>query len=158
MNHNPYNFFNNKIKNNFEEREHVLDFKKPKKSLKTVDKAVFKRELTSIKYEDMLIIHGEHKEYMKKLQGNKNSKIMAENLYKADLTGAFIVVQRNKKKGTYECDGIIVQETKNTIIVITKSNKIKRFIKDKIEFILYIEDMKYLFIGKNLKYNRFTNK
>lgn len=71
-------------------------------------------------------------------------------LYKMELTGALIYVN------FVPC--LVIEERKNSFIVIFKNDKIKILIKNTLIFYIEYKNIKYGFIGKNLKQNRFFKK
>lgn len=91
---------------------------------------IFKVDKTSQSYESYLPLHQLWLEYMEELV-NFNSftpgRMMnvQQRLLKADLHGSLLTVQRSKCPSYVGVTGILLQETRNTFLLITKENKVK---------------------------------
>ncbi len=112
----------------------------PPKGIKRINRDV-------INFKDFEIINKLHKEYLQELRANHKGNSFENILFNSELTGAEIEID-NKK-------GIVVEERKNSILVIFKDNKIKLYPKNVWNFTLDFENIKYLFFPQKLKKNRF---
>ncbi len=94
--------------------------------------------------------------YIEELKGSLSIPLFTEKLYKIELAGAeiSIIYQNELLKNKF----LILEERKNILIVLNGKKKIKCYPKDVIEFYFEYEGVKYLFIGKNLKINRFVKR
>lgn len=91
-----------------------------------------------------------HTEYLKSLKSNATPDNFLPILYKAELTGATIEIENYGA-------GVVLEERENVLRVYTKG-KIKTFVKNNINFPISLDNVKYIFCGKNLKKNRFIKK
>ncbi|WUR03187.1 ribonuclease P protein component [Vairimorpha necatrix] len=80
----------------------------------------------------------------------KTQKIDTSFIYKMELTGSQIYIKN------VPC--FVVEERKNSLVVIYKDEKIKTFIKNGLVFCIELNNIKYTIIGKNLKINRFIKR
>ena len=130
------------------------------------------------KYSDFVEINKLHCEYLNKIKENSNgtnskgnTSGFLENIYKAELTGASVKLINLEDKGKLENKinledkdklqdkiGFIVEERKNSLVVIFKENEIKIFPKKSWNFSILFEGIEYLFISELLKKGRLFNK
>ncbi len=104
-------------------------------------------------YESFKEINKLHCEYLNKIKKSSvNNKGFLESLYKAELTGASIRIA----KGSKDCftEGFIVEERKNSLVVILKDNSIKIYPKIAFDFTIRFDEVNYKFLSKLLKKNR----
>lgn len=121
-----------------------------RKEKKIIPKKIQKADFNKMKYSDFLPINQLHTEYIQELKGNLSPDNFLPILYRAELTGAKIII--NNKSG------FIVEERVNTLFIIFEDDKIKIFPKNQNNFIFEHENIQYIFYGKNLKKNRFLRK
>ncbi|KAK6090378.1 hypothetical protein P3W45_000735 [Vairimorpha bombi] len=109
-----------------------------------------KRNYKDITYEAFRNINLLFNEYIKDLSKNTDPKALMDKLYKIELTGAQLYIRENA------C--IVVEERKNSFVVVYENDIVKVLLKNSLVFYLEIGNIKYGFIAKNLKLNRFLKK
>lgn len=87
-----------------------------------------------------------HCEYLRKIKETAGPKGFLENLFKAELTGAKIKIANRI--------GFVVEERKNTLVVIFEGNDLKIFAKKVFNFSVLFEGVEYFFYSENLKKGR----
>lgn len=97
-------------------------------------------------FTDFEKINEMHTEYLRRLKGSCTPQAFLDVLYKAELTGTRIKIDKK--------EGFIVEERRNSIFVIFESNKIKIYPKKVWDFILMFDGVEYMFICESLKKNR----
>ncbi|ORD97515.1 RP29 [Hepatospora eriocheir] len=146
----PIDYFKSKIPNiNHKLTIHMGTGKSiltPKKKLEMRVNHINPESITLDKIKEMNI---EFNKYLDKLNINK---LFIERLYKAELAGAKIFL-RDYSNPTKLIECYIIGERENSLIVLEW--KVKIYPKSRIEFYLIYQNIKYLFIGENLKLNRF---
>jgi hypothetical protein len=126
-------------------------FNKPVKFTKKERQQGIKRaERKNIKYEDFVEINRIFSEYLSELRGSSSVSNFVQKLYKAELTGARILV--NGK------EGIVVEERANSIIVVHRNDSLKTYIKRTTCFSIEWDGVEYFFMGPKMKLNRFVKK
>ncbi|KAM0687864.1 hypothetical protein COBT_000888 [Conglomerata obtusa] len=101
-------------------------------------------------YEEYLKINKMHKEYLRELKSGMSHDAFMSVLYKAELTGAMIYCKLGK--------GIVIEERINVVRIVEESGKVKCLIKNFVDFVLELDDIKYIFFGKKFFKNRFLKK
>ncbi|ORD94071.1 hypothetical protein ECANGB1_1155 [Enterospora canceri] len=110
-----------------------------------------KYEITTSKYADYLNLNRKTREYFNSVLKQGSNDYFMDQLSKTCLNGLIIEVKLTGKV----TEGIIIHEGRNTVYFVTKMNKVKEFNKKNKNFIVKIENRRYLMIGSNLKHNRF---
>ncbi|RVD92568.1 hypothetical protein TUBRATIS_009220 [Tubulinosema ratisbonensis] len=118
-----------------------------KESLK---RKVIKQTYSQLKYTDFLKVNELHNEYIKKIKSTNFLQI----LYKAELTGALLKFKTIS--GIKE--GIVVEERKNSFLIIHSDDSLKVYPKQMYDFVYKVDGIRYFILGKFLKYNRFFKK
>lgn len=149
----PEMHYNSKMKNRtVRDQGIVISLKKqPSNSSKEVRIEIKKKGIRRVMedkytYDRAVDLKAEHTKYIAKLLGNVHPEAAMALLYQAELTGAEIKINNSV--------GIIIEERKNSLIVIFKDNKVRCFPKSTNSFIFSFNGTDYLFIAKNLKKNR----
>lgn len=150
----PNNFsaeahFESKIKQgSIKNQSSVIRFEnqlfEPKKT--TVEKGLKRICKDQFKYSDFLEINQLHSEYLHKIKEISGNKGFLDNVLKAELTGAKIKIS-NKI-------GFVVEERKNSLVVIFEDDRTKIFPKKVWDFILMFDKSEYKFFSKKLKKSR----
>lgn len=152
----PYNFsaeahYESKIRQgSIKNQSAVIRFDsqvfEPKKS--TVEKGLRRICKDQFKFEDFFEINQLHNNYLHQIKELSGAKKFLENILKAELTGAKIKIA-NKT-------GFVVEERKNSLIVIFEDNRTRIFPKKSWDFILFFDGIQYKFYSSRLKKNRVT--
>ncbi|XP_060075358.1 ribonuclease P protein subunit p29-like [Ylistrum balloti] len=146
----------------------MLDNPKKEKGKKTTrkKKTLSSRECKSLKlfkveregqsYESFLPLHQLWLEYMDELiQFNNLQPSMMMNvqnkLIKADFHGSLLTVQRSKCPSYVGVTGILLQETKNTFLLITRDNKVKCIPKQHSVFTFMLGSYMFTIYGTNFR-------
>ncbi|XP_033754362.1 ribonuclease P protein subunit p29-like isoform X2 [Pecten maximus] len=154
------------IKNKFvmldNSRTNKTSNKRPTRKKKTLSTRecknlkIFKVEKEDQRYESYLPLHHLWLEYMEELT-NFNSFTpgrmtnVQQRLLKADLHGSLLTVQRSKCPSYVGVTGIILQETRNTFLLITKENKVKCIPKQHSVFTFMLGSYKFTIYGNNFR-------
>ena len=102
-------------------------------------------------YSKLLKLNEMWKSYMATLLDGKLSKAtMMERVLKANYNGCLIEVTDSNNKELLGLSGIVILETKNTFIIVTKSNQRKMIVKSVCKFGIEISSNKYILNGKAL--------
>lgn len=99
------------------------------------------------KYEEFKKINGMHTAYMRQLVGRLSPDAAMDAIYRAELTGAEIVVN-----GTA---GFVIEERKNSLTVIFRGDRVKVFPKAVWDFTYVLDGVEYIFYAAALKKGRF---
>lgn len=146
---------NSKSKEKIEETYKTIlptNFQNVKEAEEIKKRKIIKSEYKNIKYDDYLEVNKLHNDYITSL--NFQGHNMREKLYKAELTGAFV-----KFKTIHGVkQGIIVEERENTFLIVHEDDSLKIYPKALYNFMIMVDNIKYYFIGKYLKSNRFFKK
>lgn len=111
---------------------------------------IVKEKYFNVKYSDFIEINKLHTEYIKSIKTHNFLPV----LYKAELTGALL---RFRSREVVK-EGIVVEERKNTLLIVHKDDSLKIYPKEMYDFVYEFDGIRYFFMGKFLKYNRFFKK
>jgi len=116
-----------------------------------------------LKYRDMLPLNSMWLNYMYPMLGIRNYKDLPTNpidsrwetvnqkLIKADYHGAVVTITRSRSSNTVGTKGIIIQDTKNTLRLLSKDNVIRMIPKESCVFLIHLENnVKVQVFGKEL--------
>lgn len=110
-----------------------------------------KVEREKIKYRDFVEIGKMFIDYLTALKGAMNPSAFVSKMYICELTGAKIKIVGGR-------DGFIVEERANSIIVVLEDDSVKTYLKKTTDFIITHDGIEYVFIGSEMKPNRFIKK
>ena len=116
----------------------------PKKT--TIEKGLRRICKDEFKFSDFQEINKLHTDYLRKIKEISGCKGFLEGLTKAELTGAKIKIS--------DKIGFIVEERKNSLIVIFEKNIIKIFPKKVWDFWILFDGEEYKFYSEQLKKSR----
>lgn len=102
----------------------------------------------AFRYADFAKINTLHTAYLAKLRGRLSPDAFLPILHGAELTGAAIRIRGE--------DGYIIEERKNSLVVIFLDDRVRVFPKDVWDFSLIADGVEYYFFARALKKNRFT--
>ncbi len=143
------------------EKVFVLDkFIKTKiKNKKRISKSNYTKNLISkikkdkISYETLLPMNKIWNEYINNLlNGTLNEEIIASKLLKADLHGSIIEVINSNNKNNIGIKGILLYESKRTLNILTKENKVKTILKPGSLFEITCNNIEIQILGDNFLY------
>ena len=106
-------------------------------------------------YEQYLPLHNLWKGYMTDLlQPSKSSNptLLSQKVLKADYHGAIIKVVRSKCSSYVGKEGILLQETQNTLKLICRDNKIRTIPKANSVFVFGLDGFLFTLYGNHLRY------
>ncbi|KAI5168391.1 hypothetical protein PAEPH01_0088 [Pancytospora epiphaga] len=128
----------------------VLDFTAApfKRKRVKIEKGLSRVCREKYRYEDFHEINRFHSAYIEELKGHLGPDAFLPILWQAEMTGAIITIGGR--------EGVVVEERKNSLLVIFKNNKVKLFPKEVWDFSFQFQDKTYFFYSKNLKHNRTT--
>ena len=134
--------------------------KKRTKSLTSRQKKeinLFKLEPEDANYALYLPLHELWKDYMRDLLclekvSSKNQAEAERRFMKSDLHGSFIVVAKSKCPSVVGLSGIVLQETKHTFKIVTKSSQLKTIPKRGTVFSISLEEYVFAIYGSNFMF------
>lgn len=117
---------------------------------------LFKLEKDQQKYAMFEPMHEMWKEYMREIMMDykkvtPDNPAFQEKLLKADYHGALMTVKKSKCPSYVGVTGILLQETKNTMRLITKENVLKTIPKSSTIFCFELEGFEVTIYGNNFK-------
>lgn len=126
----------------------VLDFttRPLKKTPKKMEKGLTRVCHDRYYYESFIEINALHRAYISELKGQLGPDAFLSILWQAELTGAMITIAGK--------EGIVVEERKNSLVVIFSNDKVKIFPKAVWDFCFQFDGVTYFFYAKNLRHNR----
>jgi len=96
---------------------------------------------------------------------NPKEDHICAKILKADLNGALVCVEKSICESNVGIKGIILQETRKTVRIITKENKLKIVLKQTSVFLIEYKDQLFRIYGENFTYtpsersrHRFKNR
>ena len=143
------------------EKVFVLDkfIKIKRKNKKRISKSNYTKNLISkikkdkISYETLLPMNKIWNEYINNLlNGTLNEEIIASKLLKADLHGSIIEVINSNNKNNIGIKGILIYESKRTLNILTKENKVKTILKPGSLFEITFNNIEIQILGDNFLY------
>ena len=143
------------------EKVFVLDkfIKTQIKNKKRISKSNYTKNLISkikkdkISYETLLPMNKIWNEYINNLlNGTLNEEIIASKLLKADLHGSIIEVINSNNKNNIGIKGILIYESKRTLNILTKENKVKTILKPGSLFEITCNNIEIQILGDNFLY------
>ncbi|OWF34763.1 ribonuclease P protein subunit p29-like [Mizuhopecten yessoensis] len=117
---------------------------------------IFKVEKEGQTYDSYLPLNHLWLKYMEELTNfnsftpSKMSNVQ-QRLLKADLHGSILTVQKSKCPSYVGVTGILLQETRNTFLLITKENKVKYIPKQQSVFTFTLGSYQFTIYGNNFR-------
>lgn len=119
------------------------------KEVKNKKVSVKRTNFDDFLFSDFLYINKLHNQYLDNIKNSVLPNMFMSYLHKTELTGARVQVKNSFKK-----DGIIIEERKNSLIIMHEDNSVNTYPKATNNFILCHDGVKYLFYGRSMKKTR----
>ncbi|EEA05174.1 ribonuclease P protein subunit, putative [Cryptosporidium muris RN66] len=134
--------------------------KKNKKAMKysNLSDIIDDIRVNNLSYKHFIFLNELWKEYI-----NNIISINSENITKlsqicnyitqCDFHGALLEIIRSNNKGYINLKGIIIKETQETFVIISKDNKVRTLIKSGCTFMIHLDNYKILLFGTQFCYH-----
>lgn len=116
-------------------------------SARPVEKGIRRVPHAGFRHSEFAKINELHCAYLSRLRGRLSPELFLPVLHTAELTGAAVRIRGQ--------DGYIIEERKNSLVVIFPDDRVRLFPKDVWDFSVLADGVEYLFFAASLKKNRF---